>query len=82
MAFDCAGVPGQGQSVADGVEVELEAVGEGVQGGQVAGVGGGDPVVQEVAVAAGEDLGGRADGGLAGGGLGGGGLGGGEDGLA
>jgi len=57
VAFDDAGVPGQGEPVDHGVVVVLEAAGEGVQVGLVIGFDSGDPVVELVAVPAGEDLG-------------------------
>src|SRR6201989_3478887 len=55
-AFDEAGVPGQGQAVADGGVVLADPGGEGVELGLVIGVDGGHPGVEPAAVAAGEDL--------------------------
>jgi hypothetical protein len=57
IAFDDAGVLGHGEAVEDGLLVAFDAVGEGVQVGLVVGVDGGEPVVEAVAVRAGEDLG-------------------------
>ena len=57
IAFDDAGVLGHGEAVEDGLLVAFDAVGEGVQVGLVVGLDGRDPVVEAVAVAAGEDLG-------------------------
>ncbi len=57
IAFDDAGVPVHGEAVEDGLLVAFDAVGEGVQVGLVVGVDGGEPVVEAVAVQAGEDLG-------------------------
>lgn len=56
VASDDAGVPGHGEAVEDGLLVAFDAVGEGVQVGLVVGADGGEPVVEAVAVQAGEDL--------------------------
>ena len=57
VALDRAGAVWQGQAVEHGGVVLLEPGGEGVQVGLVIGLGGGDPGIEAVAVAAGEDLG-------------------------
>ncbi|MFF4189039.1 hypothetical protein ACFYZ9_38210 [Streptomyces sp. NPDC001691] len=55
-AFGGAGVPLGGQSLDHGIPVLLQAVREGVRSGQVLGADGGDPVVEVLAGAGGEDL--------------------------
>src|ERR1019366_3206254 len=58
VAFHGAGAVGQGEPGGDGVLVAADAVGEGVQFGLVAGLGGGEPAFQFLlAAAAGHDLG-------------------------
>ena len=57
LAFEGAAAVGQGQPGGDGLLVAADAAGEGVQVGLVVGFDGGDPVVEAVAVQAGEDLG-------------------------
>ncbi|MFJ5031106.1 hypothetical protein ACIQB5_23885 [Streptomyces sp. NPDC088560] len=54
MAFDDAGAPGQGQASGDGGEVPFEAVGEGVEAGQVVGADRFDPLRKPVAFEVGE----------------------------
>jgi hypothetical protein len=53
VAFDRAGVPGQGESGCDGVLVVLDAFDERAQAGQFGGRGLGEPVGQAFAVSAG-----------------------------
>ena len=57
VAFDWAGAVGQGQAVADGVEVAAQVVGEGGQRRQGVVFDGGDPGVEAVVVAAGHHRG-------------------------
>jgi hypothetical protein len=57
VAFDWSGAVGQGQAVADGVEVAAQVVGEGGQRRQGVVFGGGDPGAEAVAVAAGHHRG-------------------------
>jgi hypothetical protein len=52
---------GQGQAVEHGSVVVFEPGGEGVQVGLVIGLDGGDPGIEAVAMAAGEDLGESGD---------------------
>ncbi|AYN37744.1 hypothetical protein D9753_00630 [Streptomyces dangxiongensis] len=54
MAFDDAGVPGQGQAGDDGIAISVDAGGEGVEAGQVVLPDGLEPVRQALALALGE----------------------------
>jgi len=56
VSFDRSWAPLEGEAVLDGVVVTLDAECEGVQVGLVVGLDGGDPVVESLALAAGEDL--------------------------
>jgi hypothetical protein len=51
VAFDDPGVPGQGKSGDDGVEVAVDAGSEGVEAGQVVPPDGVEPVGQALALA-------------------------------
>ncbi|MEU5499750.1 hypothetical protein [Streptomyces griseofuscus] len=61
VAFDDAGAPRQGQARCDGGEIAFEAVGEGVEAGQVVGADRLDPLWEPVALEFGDHPPGRAD---------------------
>ncbi|MFF1418556.1 hypothetical protein [Streptomyces sp. NPDC058280] len=61
MAFDDAGVPGQGEAGDDGVAVAVDACGEGVEAGKVVVADGIEPLGELLALSLGEYLSEGAD---------------------